>query len=196
MWKIKKVISKGDYNYALVPEHPNCTKNGYVLLHRVLIENHLGRVLKHNEVVHHINHNKKDNRIENLEVLSCGEHCRVHAFKKGRKMVTLRCPVCGKIFEAPTRQTYLVKPTKYGCTCCSNSCRGKLYREIQLHGVTHTMKAAISANLLTSYKDLRGKTTPRKPAYEGFRRDYTQPVCNDEEIVQTTTLVFLMVTEM
>jgi len=196
MWKIKKVISKGDYNYALVPEHPFATRNGYVLLHRVVIENHLGRVLKRSEVVHHKNHNKKDNRVENLEVLDASEHCRRHGLEQGRKMVTLRCPICGKLFERQIRQTHLVKPSKYGCTCCSSECRGKLCKEIQTHGVTHTMETAISANVLTSYKDLRGKITPRKPTYEGFRRDYTQSTCNGEEIVQTTTLVLLMVTEM
>ena len=26
MWNIKKIIKKGDYLYALVPEHPKCTK--------------------------------------------------------------------------------------------------------------------------------------------------------------------------
>lgn len=59
MWNVKKIINKGDYLYALVPEHPNCTKNGYVLLHRIVMENHLGRLLNTNEIVHHIDHNKK-----------------------------------------------------------------------------------------------------------------------------------------
>lgn len=86
MWKIEKVISKGDYNYTLVPEHPFATKNGYVLFHRVVMENHLGRVLNRNEVVHHKNHNKNDNRVENLEVFDASEHCRKHALERGRKM--------------------------------------------------------------------------------------------------------------
>lgn len=38
LFEIKKVIKKGDYLYALVPDHPNATKNGYVLLHRVVME--------------------------------------------------------------------------------------------------------------------------------------------------------------
>ena len=61
-WVIEKVISKGDYNYALVRGHPNATKNNYVLLHRIVMENKIGRLLTKNEAVHHINENKKDNR--------------------------------------------------------------------------------------------------------------------------------------
>ena len=66
MWEIEKLIHKGDYMYALVPNHPNATKNGYVLYHRIIMENHLGRLLNADEVVHHINKDKFDNRIENL----------------------------------------------------------------------------------------------------------------------------------
>lgn len=40
------------------------------------------------------------------------------------------------------------------------------------------------------------RATPRKLSYKRFRRGYTQPTCNGEDIVQTTTLVLLMVTEM
>ena len=45
MWNIKKLIHKGEYDYALVPDHLNATKNGYVLYHRIVMENHLGRLL-------------------------------------------------------------------------------------------------------------------------------------------------------
>lgn len=38
MWNIKKLIHKGEYDYALVPDHPYATKNGYVLYHRVVME--------------------------------------------------------------------------------------------------------------------------------------------------------------
>lgn len=46
MWKIRKIIKKGDYEYALVPEHPNATKNGYVLHHRIVMENSIGRLFQ------------------------------------------------------------------------------------------------------------------------------------------------------
>lgn len=40
----------------------------WVLQHRIIMENLLGRKLTRAEKVHHINGNRKDNRIENLEV--------------------------------------------------------------------------------------------------------------------------------
>ena len=68
MWKIKKIVSKGDYNYAVVPEHPSAIKGGYVLEHRIVRENYLGRLLDPSEVVHHCDGNKKHNTISNLEL--------------------------------------------------------------------------------------------------------------------------------
>lgn len=51
MWKIEKIVSKGDYDYCIVRNHPNRTSSDYVLHHRVVVENHLGRVLNSDEVV-------------------------------------------------------------------------------------------------------------------------------------------------
>ena len=46
--------------------------------HRYIMQEHLGRPLKRSEVVHHINGDKHDNRIENLEVMTLAEHTRLH----------------------------------------------------------------------------------------------------------------------
>ena len=151
-WNIKKVISKGDYNYALVPEHPNSTKNGYVLLHRIVIENHLGRLLNANEIVHHIDKNKKNNLLSNLQLTDQNEHTRNHNLEEGRLYVKLKCPWCNKEFELPHNKSFLCKKGKYSCNCCSSSCRGKLYSFIQNKGLTIKIQKQINECLIQEFR--------------------------------------------
>lgn len=145
MWKIKKIVSKGDYNYVHVPDHPK----KYVLEHRIVMENHLGRLLNSNEVVHHKDGNKKNNDISNLEVMDKKEHNRLHS-SIGRKMVELKCPNCRKVFVREQRQTHISKNGQF--TACSPSCRGKFSRKIQLQGKTIEVEKAISGNILRQYR--------------------------------------------
>lgn len=51
----------------------------YRMEHVLTMENHLGRKLAENEIVHHINKNKLDNRLSNLMVMNNREHLLMHA---------------------------------------------------------------------------------------------------------------------
>ena len=54
------------YVLIYVPDHQFCDKHGFVFEHRYVVEQSIGRILKPGERVHHINHIRHDNRIENL----------------------------------------------------------------------------------------------------------------------------------
>lgn len=81
-WKGGKVIQAG-YMKVYNLEHPYCDRNGYVAEHRLVMEKHLGRYLKPEEVVHHINGIKTDNRLKNLMLFKTArEHRRFENLTK------------------------------------------------------------------------------------------------------------------
>lgn len=82
----KDKIFVSGYFYLYMPDHPNAIKKSrYIAEHRYNLEQKIGRLLEKNEVAHHINGNKKDNRLENLEVLTNNEHNKHHANTRKRK---------------------------------------------------------------------------------------------------------------
>jgi len=72
--------------------------------HRWIMEQHLGRKLKRNEVVHHKKENGGD-ILKNLEVKSLSEHSRYHQKKNPHK----HCELCGRLLN-------------YNEKCTNNKC--------------------------------------------------------------------------
>lgn len=82
----RQLTSRG---YVLVkrPDHPNARKDGYILEHRVMLEEKIGRLLLPSEQVHHINAIRDDNRQENLELWVISQPA-------GRRATDPHCVTC------------------------------------------------------------------------------------------------------
>ena len=78
MWKGGVHKTREGYLVVSRPDHPYASKHHHwVRVHRLVVEEHLGRYLLPTEVVHHIDGNPANNDISNLEVFSTnGEHLR------------------------------------------------------------------------------------------------------------------------
>lgn len=81
MWLNGRKIGKGGYILIHQPTHPYANSQGYVPEHRLVMEKHIGRYLNPKEIVHHINKDRKDNRIENLQLMKSNSD---HAFLESK----------------------------------------------------------------------------------------------------------------
>lgn len=95
-WKSDEKISNYGYKMIRIPNHPFCNIDGFVFEHRLVAEKYLlndgnsvevnnKKYLNPNFVVHHKNFNKLDNRVENLEIMTKGEHSSLHSKLNPRK---------------------------------------------------------------------------------------------------------------
>ena len=66
--EVGRRINKHGYVLVKQPGHPNANARDWILEHRFVMSQHLGRPLINDENVHHINGHRSDNRLANLEL--------------------------------------------------------------------------------------------------------------------------------
>ena len=89
-----------------IPEFlPMARKDGYVMEHRLLVAQAIGRALTRAEAVHHINHKATDNRLENLMLFATNAQHK--AFEHGAAIAPLWCGLC-----------HSTTPEKFGACGC------------------------------------------------------------------------------
>ena len=112
-WKGGRYLQRDGYIYIWVGrDHLMADYKGRVAEHRLVMAAALGRALTSNELVHHRNENKTDNRLENLELTSRISHMTHHrTWEPGE----YSCAHCGRVV-IPIR-----KP-RGRFICCSRVC--------------------------------------------------------------------------
>ena len=105
--KIFRAKKNGRFVYVSVrcpPEFINMANaDGYIFEHRLVMAKYIGRCLRKNEHVHHIDGNTQNNGMENLKIMPPGRHVSLHMIKtKEKKIVNYikkhgdrTCDVCG-----------------------------------------------------------------------------------------------------
>lgn len=95
----RNIYKPNEYYKIYIPEHPFASFNGYVMLHRLLLELKLERYLEKDEVSHHIDEDKSHNDPSNLGVMTFSEHTRHHRENEKHQVGKFKCPICGKKFK-------------------------------------------------------------------------------------------------
>lgn len=96
-----------------------------VMEHRVIMEKHLGRKLKPDECVHHIDGNPSNNSIENLQLTTKGSHRTIHrtTYFDGEKKQCSRCKNILPVSSFGIRKERIKFADKYHPHC--NPCRAE-----------------------------------------------------------------------
>lgn len=110
----KKVKTTEGYIVVYCPEYPNAQNGKYVYEHRLVMANHIGRPLRTDEHVHHINGIKTDNRIENLLLTSNTEHRKEH-WKDASEDERLRLSRLGTQYAKAHKKQRVLIPCACGC---------------------------------------------------------------------------------
>ncbi len=121
IYEIDSTCLGGGYTYCrTTPKHPKANTKGLYPLHRVMMENKMGRPLDNKEDVHHVDGNKYNDSIDNLSLISHAEHSSLH----GRvERIERICPVCGGKFSLrPSVLRDRIKASRSGNISCSREC--------------------------------------------------------------------------
>ena len=117
-------MRNGEYELVIAPDdYPGMKyRDRYCYEHLLVWWMNTGRVPDDSEVIHHANGNKRDNRFENLILMTVEQHNETHS--TGITMVELECPTCGRIFYRRRNITHLVITSKR-IDFCSRKCVGE-----------------------------------------------------------------------
>ena len=96
-------------DYLKCKEQNNFFRRG-IAKHRLVMMKHLGRELKENEIVHHIDHNKCNNDISNLQIMTPSEHAKLHSHTHSQYLVQYNSDI--ESYKTKNGKQYYFVPQK------------------------------------------------------------------------------------
>ena len=122
-------MKNGKYELLIAPiNYPGKKyRDRYAYEHILVWWEHTGSVPPSGMEIHHKNGNHRDNRIDNLELVTGHEHRKIHgAIATKNSIKTYQCGSCGKDFERQNRNANTkLRLNKYNKLFCSRSCGTK-----------------------------------------------------------------------
>jgi hypothetical protein len=107
----RDVVVLNGYPAVIWPEHPVAYKNdGRAYIHRIVIHDALGSI-PNTYQIHHVNGNKWDWSLENLELVTAQEHVNIH---HSAEVSVRSCSNCGK--DVSIRTTRRKKKNRVFCS--------------------------------------------------------------------------------
>lgn len=151
------VIMTVGYEEVYVPEHPAARKNGCVLKQRVIAEEKLGRYLKLEEVVHHIDNDRTNNHPDNLMVFKDQKsHARFHSNLYSELVCTNGVYICLPIVEICSICEKNFEINYQNQTYCSDNCRRLACRKVVNRPSKEELQKLLKTNNYTSIGKMYG----------------------------------------
>lgn len=125
----KLIRDVNGYRSIYLPDHPRSYKSGnwkgWIYEHVVIAEESIGRYLREDEVVHHLDFNRSNNRSSNLLVLSKSQHSKLHKWldsgapgwqRPGANWVNSEKPKSSELNSCYRCGRHLQEKQKYFCS--------------------------------------------------------------------------------
>jgi hypothetical protein len=95
------------YKTISMPNHPRVISPGYIYEHDYIMEKEMGRCLRDDEEVHHLDEDISNNDIDNLIVIYYKHHQKLHGFinRKNKGIIKEKkyCITCNKLLTTTTK---------------------------------------------------------------------------------------------
>jgi hypothetical protein len=118
-------MKNGPYEFVIAPPgYPGFKYRGrYIYEHHLVWWRVTGRTVPDGYILHHENEDKRDNRFENLRLMTAQEHSREHNGERKVSPAILRCGTCKQKFEIPKRNLRWKRKIGQRRFYCSRSCQ-------------------------------------------------------------------------